>query len=157
MKWGVVKTAIFFGSLMSGSVLAQTSSPDSTAVLPEFNYSPSLFGIVVKLIISMVLIVGLIYLFTYLFKKLNGRVSGGGAIGDTIKIIGRTYLSPKQILYLVKIGGKYSVLGATESSINMISQLDDEEAHKLENLPNKTGIESSGGRFAEILKGIIRQ
>lgn len=143
--------------IFATEVFSQSATPDTTSVSGQIAYSPSLFGIVVKLIISMVLIVGLIYLTMYLLKKINNRAAGGGVIGDTVRIIGRTFLSPKQALYLVRIGKKYAILGATENNVNMISELNDDEAQKIESREIGENSGSRGGKFAEIFKGLIRQ
>ncbi len=143
-------------AVIYSSAFAQIGDADSLTTMPPTDFSPSLTGIIFKLLFSMVLIVGLIYLSTLLIKKVNARAGGGGIIGDTIKIIGRTFLSPKQALYLVKIGGKYTILGATENSINMIGELSDQEAEQFENM-EKTPSGSARSKFAEVFKGIIRQ
>ncbi len=143
--------------LSAGDILSQTVETDSASVSPPNIYSPSLFGIVVKLLISMVVIIGLIYLSMYFLKKINSRAAGGGIIGDTIKIIGRTFLSPKQSLYLVKIGDRYAIIGATEQSVSMIGELSEKEAAKFESQGKTPGDTSPRSRFAEVLKGIIRQ
>ncbi len=144
-------------SLFAGDIFAQTVETDSASVSPQNIYSPSLFGIVAKLIISMVVIVGLIYLSMYFLKKINSRAAGGGIIGDTIKIIGRTFLSPKQSLYLVKIGDRYTIIGATEQSVSMIGELSEEEAAKFESQGKAPGDSSPRSKFAAIFRGIIRQ
>jgi|GEM_PF-1513197 len=139
------------------SALAQTTAVDSTVVPSGTEYSPSLAGIIFKLIASMILIVGLIYLSMYLIKKVNNRAVGGGIVGDTVKVIGRIFISPKQSLYLVKIGHRYAILGATESNINMITELNDQEARDFDNRENKPASITTGSKFAEIFKGIIKQ
>lgn len=136
---------------------AQTTTVDTTLVPPATDYSPSLTGIIFKLIISMILIVGLIYLSMYLIKKINSRATGGGIVGDTIKVIGRTFISPKQSLYLVKIGKRYTVLGATESNINMITELSEQEAREFDNRDNKSSSIPAGSRFADVFKGMIKR
>jgi flagellar biosynthetic protein FliO len=149
----VFSFTVFFGV----GALAQTTAVDSTVVPTGNEYSPSMAGIIFKLILSMILIVGLIYLSMYLIKKVNNRAVGGGIVGDTVKVIGRTFISPKQSLYLVKIGQRYTILGATESNINLITELSDQEARDFDNRENKPVSISAGSKFAEIFKGIIKQ
>ena len=142
---------------ISGRALAQTTDMDSSIIAPPQDYSPSMAGIIIKLLLSMILIIGLIYFTTFLIKKINNRAVGGGSIGDAIKIIGRTHLSPKQALYMVRIGKRYVVLGATESAISMISKLNEQETEKFEQRDQKPATDSQGMKFGDILKGIIRQ
>lgn len=157
MKKILLTSLILVVSVFATDVLAQTIVPDSASAPAQDIYSPSLFGIVAKLIISMVVIVGLIYLSMYFLKKINSRAAGGGIIGDTIKIIGRTFLSPKQSLYLVKIGERYTIIGATEQNVSMIGELSEEEAAKFESQGKAPGDSATRSRFAEIFKGIIKQ
>ena len=150
---GILVSMVFF----SLDALAQIPLSDTSYAPATADYSPSMAGIILKLILSMILIVGLIYLSMYLIKKVNARAAGGGFIGDTIKIIGRTFISPKQALYLVKIGQRFVVLGATENAISMINELTDQEAKDFENRETKAAFGSSGSKFAVMLKGIIKQ
>jgi flagellar protein FliO/FliZ len=157
MKKMLPASFLLVALLFAGDIFAQTGVTDSASVSPQNIYSPSLFGIVIKLIISMVVIVGLIYLSMYFLKKINSRAAGGGIIGDTIKIIGRTFLSPKQSLYLVKIGDRYAIIGATEQSVSMIGELSEKEAAKFESQGKAPGDSSPRSKFTELFKGIIRQ
>ncbi|MEE9553066.1 MAG: flagellar biosynthetic protein FliO [candidate division Zixibacteria bacterium] len=143
--------------ITSVNAASQTAGGDSTYAPINEIYSPSLFGILVKLAISLVFIVGLIYLSTYFMKKLNSRAAGGGNVGDTIKIIGRTFLAPKQSLFLVKIGQKYKVLGVSDHGINPIAELTEEEASSFEVRNERPSDKTSQGKFSEIFKGILRR
>ncbi len=157
MKKILPAALILVVSVFAADIFAQTVASDSASAPTQNVYSPSLFGIVAKLIISMVIIVGLIYLSMYFLKKINSRAAGGGIIGDTIKIIGRTFLSPKQSLYLVKIGERYTIIGATEQSVSMIGELSKAEAEKFESRGKAPGDSSTRSKFADIFKGIIKQ
>ena len=143
--------------IMAVTARAQTVAGDSTSVPINEIYSPSLSGILVKLVISLVLIVGLIYLSTYFMKKINSRASGGGNVGDIIKIIGRTYLSPKQSLFLVKIGKRYTVLGVSDHGISPVTELTREEASNFEVQDNRTDNKTRSGKFTEIFRGMLRR
>jgi flagellar biosynthetic protein FliO len=137
----------------AGNALAQTSSDNVMPVPSPAAYAPSMFGIIIKLIFSMILIVGLIYLSSYFLKKMNSRSAGTGSVSDIIKVLGRSYIAPKQCLYVVKIGDRYSVLGATESNINFISELSKEEADKYEKVGVKSGENAGFAKFSDIFKG----
>lgn len=152
LKFLLISTAFFCASAM-----AQTGVSDTTLAPSKTTFAPSLFGIVVKLVISLAVIIGLIYLSTYFMKKLNSRVAGGGNMNDAIRIMGRTFLSPKQSLYIVKIGQKYNVIGVCENSISKITELSEEEAVKMEGRTAMTDQSGMRGKFSEIFKGIIKR
>jgi len=156
MKYPRIIAVLFAILFCASDLFAQTGIADSTAAPIEKMYSPSIMSILFKLVISLVLIIGLIYLSTYFMKRMNSRVTGRGSMGDTIKIMGRTFLSPKQSLCLVKIGKKYTVLGVSDQNVTKITELSDEEAAAVE----KGGAaeqNASFGKFSEIFKGILRR
>ena len=149
----LILAAVNFGT----KAYAQFAGSDSTSVPVQPDFSPSITGIIFKLIISMIFIVGLIYFSMYLIKKVNSRATGGGISGETIKVMGRTFISPKQSLYLVKIAQRYAILGATESNINLITELSDDEAKDFDNRERKSATISPGARFSDILKGLTKR
>jgi flagellar biogenesis protein FliO len=44
-----------------------------------------------------------------------------------LKIVGRKYLSPKQYLAIIKTGQRHLLLGITDNSIQLLTELNDEE------------------------------
>lgn len=139
-----------------GNVFAQTAFSDTIQAPNPVTYTPSLFGILIKLVLSMVIVVGLIYFSMLLLKKMNSRTAGS-SLDDTIRVMGRAYLAPKQCLYVIKIGDKFSVVGATESNINLITELNREEAEKLEREFGKSDSSPVMAKFGDIFKGKLRQ
>lgn len=146
---------MILAAIWTGNAWAQTPSDTLTVPSPA-SYAPSMLGIIVKLVFSMILIVGLIYISTYFLKKMNSGGSGNTPVSGIIKVLGRTFIAPKQCLYVVKIGDRYSVLGATESNINFIGELSKEEADKFEKQGAKPSDATGIGRFSEIFKGKLR-
>jgi flagellar biogenesis protein FliO len=118
-------------------------------VLPEIDYSPGIVGIVFKLILSMVIIVGLIYLSIFMLKKISNRTIPNG--GGLVKIIGKSYLTPKQSLFIVKLGLSYAILGVSENSVNLIKDLSAEEVESLKKDSEKPR------SFQSVLKSVLRK
>jgi flagellar biosynthetic protein FliO len=115
--------------------------------MPDINYNPGLASIIFKLIISLAIIIGLIYLTVYFLKRLNNKGLAGNE--GMIKIISRSYLTPKQSLYIVKLGGSYSVLGVGESSVNHIKDLSADEVEMI----STESIKPKG--FQNVLKSVL--
>jgi flagellar biosynthetic protein FliO len=149
----VILAAVF--SMLSSNALAQTIFQDSGSSPLPGTYGPSMWSIVVKLVFSMILIVGLIYLSMNFLKKLNARSSKGEALGDFVKVLNRTFIAPKQSLLVVRIGDKYAVLSATESNISLIREVNQEEIDKLDKI-GKSGDTSPRQKFTDIFKGMIK-
>ena len=118
-------------------------------VLPEIDYSPGIVGILFKLILSMVIIVGLIYLSIFMLKKISNRTIPSG--DGLVKVIGKSYLTPKQSLFIVKLGLSYAILGVSENSVNLIKDLSAEEVESLKKNSEKPR------SFQSVLKSVLRK
>jgi len=98
--------------------------------MPDMNYSPGIASIIFKLLLSLVVIVGLIYLTVFMLKKIGnkGLPSGEGII----KVVSKSYLTPKQSLFIVKLGSTYSVIGVGDNSVSYIKDLPSGEVEAIE-------------------------
>ncbi len=117
--------------------------------LPAMNFGPGIAEILLKLIISMAVIIGLIYGSILLLRKISNRTLPQA--NQWVKVIGRSYLTPKQSLYIVKMGPKFAVLGVSDNSVNLIKELTPEEAESL-NTPSEKPRE-----FAGIFKSLLKK
>jgi len=125
---------------------------DTTRVIqppPSVTSAPGLASILFKLFLSLVVIIVLIYAFVYLLKKLSGRTLPAG--DSMIKVVGKTYLTAKQSLFVVKLGVSYAVLGVSENSVNLIKELTAEEAQALQPQADKPR------GFQQILKSVLKK
>jgi len=85
------------------------------------NSSPSFVGLLAKLILALVLIVGLIYASMYVLKKFS--YTGKQRLRSDIQILQREYIAPKKGIYVVKVQSKTLVLGVTDNNINLLTEL----------------------------------
>jgi len=143
MRLLIVLVAIFPGLLYAQDTLSALPPP------PDVNYGSGIASIIFKLFISLVIIIGLIYFTVFLLKKISNRTLPGG--NNLIKVIGKTYLTPKQSLYIVKLGLSYSVLGVGENSVNFIKELSAEEVQSLQSVDEKPK------GFQNILKSVLNK
>jgi flagellar biosynthetic protein FliO len=117
---------------------------------PSIEFSAGIFGTIVKLLLALAVVVGLIYVSIFLLKRLSGR-----SLSDTeqlIKVVGKSYLTPKQSLYIVKLGLKYAVLGVGENSVNLIKELTSEELESL-----KPTTDNKPRNFQDVLKSMLKK
>ncbi len=114
---------------------------------PDVSYSPGIGSVIFKLVLSLVIIIGLIYLTVFLLKKVGNRTMPSNS--GMIRVIGKSYLTPKQSLFIVKLGASYSVLGVGEGSVNYIKDLSPEEAESFETAPKDVK------GFQNILKSVL--
>jgi flagellar protein FliO/FliZ len=83
-------------------------------------------GAVYSLVVSLVLIAGAAVAATFLLKRWRGSV---GRHDGPLRLVHVIALGPRERLALVKVGGKYLVIGVTPTSINKISEALDIDEH----------------------------
>jgi flagellar biosynthetic protein FliO len=121
----------------------------SASVWADEKAAPALGGDIgptlLQLAGALLLIIVIIYLSVWLMKKYTGGKIAGG--GNLITIVERRHLAPKQALYLVKIGEKHLLIGASDSGLQKLSDIDDLEVKTAKPLP-ALGV----SRFSQALK-----
>ena len=98
------------------------SKPASTARRADSMFS-SLGG---SVILPMMIVVGTICGSAYFFRRLVNPGHKPGA-DNAIKVLSRQYLSSKQCLCLVRLGGRLVLLGVTPDRICAVAHIDDPE------------------------------
>jgi len=111
--------------------------------------------IYLKALSALSLVIGLIGLFYYLGRRLNDRVTGG-ILKRRVQVLERTPLGEKRALLLVRIGQQQLLLGATSSTISMLSEVicdEPSESREVEETPqDKTGSKVSFRRVLEAIR-----
>lgn len=98
------------------------SKPAPTARRADSMFS-SLGG---SVILPMMIVVGTICGSAYFFRRLVNPGHKPGA-DNAIKVLSRQYLSSKQCLCLVRLGGRLVLLGVTPDRISAVAHIDDPE------------------------------
>lgn len=131
------------GTLPPDETLEPSTSPDITPSEPDTLQIPSPltaqpegepFGAdwlnaresAWKMFVALLIVLALICVSVFVLK----RVMGGAPVfldQRLGRVIGRIHLSPKAVLYLVKIGGKILVVGTTPTAINLVAEVTDPE------------------------------
>ncbi len=84
----------------------------------------SMVGSFLQMLASLVLVIGIIFVVQHVITRF---VKGGlvkKSMPRYIRVVESHFLSPKKSLILVEVGGEYLLLGATESGVNLIKQID---------------------------------
>ncbi len=77
--------------------------------------------------------VGILFVIYIILKKNTAKKKNGGVIGnDSITILSKTTLLPKGFLYVVAIGQRKMLIGSTEHSISLITDLSNSVEKKAE-------------------------
>jgi flagellar biosynthetic protein FliO len=135
-----------FSSWLFGLTVLLASAP----VWAEEEPVPGLSGgdigpTLLQLAGALLLIIIIIYLSVWLMKKYSGGKIAGG--GNLISIVERRHLAPKQALYLIKVGEKHLLIGASDSGLQKLSDIDGLEI-KMEKPSPAYGV----SRFSQALK-----
>lgn len=136
------RTLFSIGSLIlfgSTSLLAQEE--------PAADFGSDIGPTLLQLAGALLLIIIIIYASVWLMKRYTVGKSPTG--GELIKIIDRRHLTPKQALYVVKVGEKHILVGATESGMN---KLCDVEMAPPVPLGPKTQTAPANSKFSQFLR-----
>jgi flagellar biogenesis protein FliO len=120
---------------LSPPPLANTRAQSQTPFLPlgggleDLAPAPDGFNAgdsVRRMLVALLIVVALICVVVFVLKRLMG---GAPMLVDQKlgRVIGRIYLTPKAVLYLVRVGGKVLLIGTTPTTINLIAEMTGEE------------------------------
>gem|GEM_PF-692344 len=129
-----------------GISVAGNENAESPADVP----SPGLGSMAFKVIGSVLLLIGVLYAGMYAMRALSGRGSRGGFNSGAIAVLHKTHIAPKKAIYVIKVGAKVMVVGVTDSQINHLSNLSEEELGPLEASDKPT---AKGRSFKQHLLG----
>jgi flagellar biogenesis protein FliO len=113
--------------------------------------TPGIGSMAVKVVGSVLLLIGILYGGMYAMRVLSGRTGRGGFSCEAISVLHKTHIAPKKAIYVLKVGEKAMVVGVTDSQINHLSDLSEEELGSLK-APEKPG--PKGRSFKQHLMGL---
>lgn len=128
------------GGQQSSDTLGQVMQDATPA--PAQNADPgSPLWTIVKMLSALTIVIAALYGGLYLLKRLmsNRRVSATSTAA--LEVIESTYVGPKKMVSLVRVGGKAVLVGVTDQQISMLTELSAEETTALStaHAPVKTG------------------
>ena len=112
------------------SVLLWVSSAllqvDAGGEPPQFDSGASLLWMLAQTVFVLVLICGL----AYVALRLLPRRAGGIPASSMLQIVDRVPLDQRKSLYVVKVTGRWLLIGSSESGVHLISELDPKAAEE---------------------------
>lgn len=92
--------------------------------IPEV--SPSAIGIsdLVRTVVVLLLVIGAIYLVMYLLRRFSASTVDGSSL---IKVVGSKGLMKDSAVHLLEVGNQVFLVGTGNSSVNLISEITDQE------------------------------
>jgi flagellar protein FliO/FliZ len=128
------------------SVLALAFQTDDGPIKPEqFQSGSSVLWMFVQTILAL----GFVCLLAYLLLSVVlPRLKVGTSNRTMIHVVDRTPLDQRRSLYVVEVTGRWLLIGASESGVQMISELDPEKAEQ-EVAARKAAAAKAGERFGQ--------
>lgn len=105
------------------------------------------------------LVVVLIFVLVYVLRKFVYNKRELSSRNKVIQVLSTTYVGPKKSLLLVEAAGRILVLSATESQMNLITELEKEEYEDFVqgSLSGNSDSNSTGIQFGEILSKFLKR
>ena len=121
---------------------------------PEFNDNRVSYPLMILRTIAVmgVIIIGVYFLFRFLIRNKKKLITDS----EVINVLATYPLAANRIIQVVDVGGQVLVLGVSDSSINLITELQDQEVIdriRLANSKEKSGTGSFKDTFIGLLGG----
>ena len=113
--------------------------------------TPTGVNAVVKMLMWVGVVIGFIYAAAYVIRRYvpSARNMFGSGV---IKIVGRTYISSKQYLLLVKVGSRLVMVGVTGGAMSALAEISDpDEAKRITDEVAAQSGHSIAGSFKKML------
>jgi flagellar biogenesis protein FliO len=108
-------------------------------------------------VLSLLLVVVLILVVVWVLRRLMPGFKGGPSKGP-VRVLGKHFLSPKQQLFLVRIGQRVVVIGAAGANLNQVCQITDkDEIAELTQQCERTRSGSISNSFRALFSGDRRK
>ena len=118
--------------------------------LPQTSFGPLLL----KTVVSLFVVVGVTVFGMYGLKHFVNRKKNGNL---AIRVIGSTMLGPKKGIYLVEVSERWLLLGVTDASISMLTELEKGSQTDASYPPGGGQAQVLGNRFREFLDTFIKK
>ncbi len=115
------------GRRAAAPALTPPTSEERGDFLAMAEAEPAGWQVVLGVIGSLALVVVVVYSSLWVIRVVLLRRSALAGRDSLVRILERTFLAPNRSLYLVEVGERLFLLGATDSQVNMLAELDREE------------------------------
>ncbi len=102
---------------------SQTSSSLDENTAGDLGGAPSVMPSLIRIISALVIVIGAIYGGLYLLKKMMGRKYSGVKQNSHLEVLETIHIAPKKTISLVRVGEKSVLVGATEASLSLLTEL----------------------------------
>lgn len=126
--------------------MPQTESAVDNGAQANFGESVSVMPSLIRIFSALVLVIAAIYGGIYLLKKLMGRRYAGIQSKGNLEVLETIHIAPRKTITLLRVGEKSVLVGSTESSMSMLTEMNSDETNKLtEEVEVKPAPDAFGG------------
>ncbi len=111
-----------------------------------------MFELAVKAFFSFALIIFLMVIVFYMLKKFYPQISGSSNSSVSMRVYAQLQLQPRKAIYLVRVLNKVLILGTSEGSLTVLSEISDPEIIKALDEIYVSG-ERRNGKFFKLNQG----
>lgn len=134
----------------NGSAAGQNQTPYWSVAPGENQVSaPSSFGLFLRMVVSLLVVIGLVYLVVRIFKKSSGAADSDDSF---LRRVAQISLGAGKSVQIVTLLENAYLIGVTDSNINLISEIKDKElVDSLNLLADKNQNTSKPKTFSDVL------
>jgi len=119
---------------------------------PEVSVSAIGLSDLIRTILVLLLVIGAIYLVLYILKKFSTSSIDGSSL---INVVGSKGLMKDSAVHLLEVGNQVFLIGTGNSSVNLISEITDQETVDNIRLNLSKGNPEGNGTFADRISGFL--
>lgn len=129
---------------------ANTPVTDGTVPAVDENIPPTVgLGDLIRVIVVLISVIGVIYLLVYFLKKMSPMVEKDE---ERISLIATRHLKRDSSLHLVEVGNQIFLIGSGSSSVNIISEITDQETLDMFKLEQSETPAAAPGSFRSLFR-----
>ena len=142
-------TATTAGSVEDQPVLAP--KPKDAGTLPRM---PGGFDGMLNVIGSLTIVIALVALIVWGLKRFAPRAVRMYS-SESLRVLSRTFVGPKQMVCLLKAPGRLLIVGSTQQTVTLLSEITDPaEIERIAGLYESTSPKGASAAFREIIAGV---
>ena len=112
---------------------------------------PSISGTIINIVSSLAIVLGLFFLTVWFIRR-GSRGVGGALPSDVVQVLGRSSLSPKQQLQLIRVGGKLILVAVSANGAQTLTEVTNtSEVERLATACEATRGGSASESFRQVL------
>jgi flagellar biogenesis protein FliO len=146
--------AVLVGAFISSQVNTPPAAATQTDGLGLLTPTSS-FDITLDAVLKIIFVFGLIYMFFALLRWVQKKQPG--QVQNRLRIIETVRPSPRQTFYLLKVGSQEFLVGATDQSMSLISEVEPDMLAELQEPQPVEEKQNGSSGFNAILQNSMKQ